>query len=99
MAQDGVAKTIIDERIEFAVILRLIDSPAFAQLLRTKNQNFVISKFVIFYDTQSFKCLPQTNAVRNDTAVMGVDFVDGTFYCVFLEIEELPPDFALDNLS
>ena len=87
MAENREAESIPDERIEFAVILRLIDGPILADLFWTKDQHAIVAKFIVFDDCKGFECLTQADAISDDAAIVSVDLVDGTFDRVLLKLE------------
>lgn len=93
MAQDVIIEPIPGERIGFQV--GVIVQPVIGQLLRTQHKDRAVAQFVVLDHRQGGEGLPQTDAVRQDAAVEGLELVDDPGCCISLVVEQLLPDEAL----
>src|SRR5262249_22648153 len=99
MAQHCVGKTIFDERIQRTVVLGLVNSPVFPKFFRAKNQDSLVTQFVILDDGESFKRLTKAYAVCKDAAIVTLYLVDCSLYSIFLKLKQSSPDGRIDDLS
>ena len=93
MKQHIIIQSIRSDGIIDVVIL--ISIPVLCQLLRTENQNRFIPVFVVLHDRQCSECFTQTDAIREDAAVVLFKLIDNRKHGISLEIIEHTPDFAL----
>ena len=76
-----------------------VGHPVFGQLFWTKHENIFVAAFVILDDGKSRKCFTETNAVCKNAAVVLLQFVDNCKSSIFLEVEQLIPDYAVLKTS
>ena len=77
-----------DVRRQIGVVVR----PVLGELLRGEHQDRLVAQFVILDDRERGEGLSEANAVREDAAVVGLEFVDDAGGCVLLEVVEAVPD-------
>ena len=87
MRQYGVCEPVLQEGIEFAIVLGEIDGPVVTQLFRAQHQNAMIAKLEILDDREGGIGLAQANAVGKDATVVGVDLMDCALDAIFLEVK------------
>ena len=80
-------------------VVRFIGDPVFPQLLRAENKHGFVAVLVVFDHRQRGKGLAETDAVRQDTAVVFFQLVDDCKHGVTLEIIEHVPNLALLKAS
>ena len=93
MEKNIVAESVCSDGIVDVVIFICI--PVFCQLLRAKYKDRFISVFIVFNDSESRESFTKTDTVSQNAAVVLFEFVDNGKRCIFLEVVELIPDFAV----
>ena len=76
MVQNVVIEAIYGKQI--ALVVNRVDRPIIAQLFGTQHQHTVVSQLIVFNNGQPLEGFTQTYAVRNDTAVIFFELVDGS---------------------
>src|SRR5687768_5852586 len=99
MREDRVCKTIFDEWIQRAVVVRLINRPVFAKFFWTEHKDTLVSQLEVLDDRQRLESFSQANAVRQDATVVLEDFVDGAFNAIALKLKKSFPNICVYNLD
>ena len=90
VVEDIVVETVFGKDICFEV--GVVIEPVFRKLLGAENQYRFIAEFIVFDDSQCRKCFSQPHTIRQNTAVVRLQFVDDTCGGIFLKIVEFLPD-------
>ena len=93
MVQNVIAQPI--RRNGVVDVVRFVGRPVVRKLLGTEHQHAQIAVFVIFDNSQRSKCLAETNAVRQNAAVILFQLTDNRKNGILLECIKLVPDLAL----
>ena len=99
MREDGVAKTVFGEWIQQAVVLGLIYCPVLTELLRAKNQYFVVFQLEVFDNCECLEGFTQTYAICEDAAVVFENLVDRSLDPISLKLKKSLPDTCINNLN
>ena len=92
MSKDIVGKTILTEKV--SGVVRVIVRPILRQFLRTQDQHRFVAQLVILNDGKCCECLTQTNRVCQNTATIGLKFVNYACRSVMLEVIQAFPDLG-----
>ena len=93
MRQDIITEAISQKRVKGAV--GTVDCPVTPQFLRAEHQYPLVLQLKELDNCQSGKCLAETDAVRQDTAVTGENLINGCFGAVLLERKQLLPNMGV----
>ena len=93
MIQNVIAKPIFCEWVINQI--STVGHPVLGQLFRTKYENIFVAAFVILDDSKCRKCFAETNTVCKNAAVVLLQFIDNCKRSIFLEVEQLIPDYAV----
>ena len=93
MVQNVIAKPIFCEWVINQI--STVGHPVLRQLFRTKYENIFVAAFVILDDGKCRKSFTETNTVCKNAAVVLLQFIDNCKNSIFLEVEQLIPDYAV----
>ncbi len=93
MAKHVVAEAILGEDIGDEIAF--VGEPVVGELLRAEDQDGLVAQLVVFDDGEGGEGFSQADAICEDTAVKGFQFVNDAGSGVALEVEELLPDEAV----
>ena len=89
MAKDVIAESVFRKDVGDQVAF--IRQPIVCELLRAEDEHRAIPQLVIFDHGQRCKGLPETNAVGQDAAIVGLQLVNDSSCSVLLEIKQFVP--------
>jgi hypothetical protein len=95
MAENVISESVFTKGIQ--LVVQPVDGPVIAQLFRAKNQYALIAKLEKLDDPKGLVGFTKTDAVCQNAAVVGKNFVNDPLHAVFLEIEERPPNVAIEQ--
>ena len=90
VAQDIVVEAVLGKDVGGQV--GVVVSPVVGELLWAQHQDGSIAQLVILDDRQRGERFPETDAVSQNAAVVGLQLVDDAGRRVLLEVEQLVPD-------
>ena len=93
MIENIVSQPVCCNRI--VDIVALVCIPVLRELLGAKDKHRFVAILIILDHRKCSKCLAETNAVCQNTAVEFLKFADDSKNCVTLEVIKHSPDFAL----
>ena len=89
VVENIVVETVAGE--EVATVVGAVKAPVVAQALGAQDQYPIVAELVVFDDGKRLEGFPKSHAVGNDAAAEPVEFVDGTYDTIALELVELLP--------
>ena len=92
MIEDIISQSICRNGI--IDIVALVCIPVLRELFRAKDKHRFVAVLIILDHCKRSKCLAETNAVCQNTAVEFLKFADDGKNCVALEVIKHPPDFT-----
>ena len=77
---------------DIPLVVLCVYRPVFPQFLRCQHQHAVIAQLIILDDGQCREGFAQTDTIRNDTAAVFLNLVNGPHHAVTLELIKLVPN-------
>ena len=93
MEEHIVVQTIRSKGVVDVVVL--VGVPVLRELLRAQDEDVLIALLIVFHNGKCGKCLAETDAVREDAAVVFFELVDDGENGIALEVVKHTPYFAL----
>ena len=93
VAEDVVVEPVLGKNISGQV--RIVVPPVVRKLFGAENENRAVPQLIIFDHRQGGECFAETDRVRENTPIVGLELIDDARGGVLLVVEEFVPDHAL----